>query len=127
MSQQQPPLSTLGRFSRHFLPLAPRLSAGGCTGVIRLATCSQSLAYSGRLSARQHSGVTAIVQVFRTFVGPQLAGQRPAAADQPASYTSVCSAISRASSTSTPKYRTVLSSLVCPSSNCTARRVFVRR
>jgi|ERR1700722_1735992 len=36
---------------------------------------------------------------------------RPPSASRP--YTSVCSAISRASSTSTPRYRTVLSSFVC--------------
>jgi hypothetical protein len=42
-------------------------------------------------------------------------------------YTSVCSEISSASSTSMPRYRTVLSSFVWPSSNCTARRFFVRR
>lgn len=41
--------------------------------------------------------------------------------------TSVCSAISRASSTSIPKYRTVLSILVWPSRSCTARRFLVRR
>ena len=40
---------------------------------------------------------------------------------------SVCSAISRASSTSIPRYRTVDSSLECPSNNWTARRFFVRR
>jgi hypothetical protein len=41
-------------------------------------------------------------------------------------HTSVCSAISSASSTSIPRYRTVLSSLEWPSSNCTARRFLVR-
>lgn len=40
---------------------------------------------------------------------------------------SVCSEISRASSTSMPRYLTVDSSLECPSSNCTARRFLVRR
>lgn len=40
---------------------------------------------------------------------------------------SVCSEISRASSTSMPRYLTVDSSLECPSSSCTARRFFVRR
>jgi hypothetical protein len=40
-------------------------------------------------------------------------------------YTSVCSEISSASSTSMPRYRTVLSSFVWPSSNCTVRRFFV--
>lgn len=40
---------------------------------------------------------------------------------------SVCSEISRASSTSMPRYRTVDSSLACPRSNCTARRFLVRR
>ena len=40
---------------------------------------------------------------------------------------SVCSDISRASSTSMPRYRTVDSSFECPSSSCTARRFFVRR
>jgi hypothetical protein len=42
-------------------------------------------------------------------------------------YTWVCSAISRASSTSIPRYRTVLSSLESPNNSCTARRFFVRR
>jgi hypothetical protein len=40
---------------------------------------------------------------------------------------SVCSEISRASSTSMPRYLTVDSSLECPRSNCTARRFLVRR
>ena len=40
---------------------------------------------------------------------------------------SVCSEISRASSTSIPRYLTVDSSLEWPSSNCTARRFLVRR
>ncbi len=40
---------------------------------------------------------------------------------------SVCSEISKASSTSIPRYLTVDSSLEWPSSNCTARRFFVRR
>jgi hypothetical protein len=40
-------------------------------------------------------------------------------------YTSVCSAISSASSTSMPRYRTVLSNFMCPSSNCTTRRFLV--
>ena len=40
---------------------------------------------------------------------------------------SVCSEISNASSTSMPRYRTVDSSLECPSSNWTARRFLVRR
>lgn len=38
---------------------------------------------------------------------------------------SVCSEISKASSTSIPRYLTVDSSLEWPSSNCTARRFFV--
>jgi hypothetical protein len=42
-------------------------------------------------------------------------------------YTSVCSASSNASSTSIPRYRTVLSSLVCPSNICTALMFLVRR
>ena len=41
--------------------------------------------------------------------------------------TSIFSAISRASSTSTPRYRTVLSILWWPRSNCAARRFPVRR
>ena len=41
--------------------------------------------------------------------------------------TSTCSAIARASSTWTPKYLTVLSIFVWPSSNCTARKLPVRR
>ena len=40
---------------------------------------------------------------------------------------SVCSEISKASSTSMPRYLTVDSSLEWPSSNCTARRFLVRR
>ena len=42
-------------------------------------------------------------------------------------WTSVCSAISRASSTSMPRYLTVLSILVWPSKSWTARKFFVRR
>lgn len=42
-------------------------------------------------------------------------------------YTSVCSAIFKASSTSMPKYLAVLSSLECPSRSWTARRFLVRR
>ena len=41
-------------------------------------------------------------------------------------YTSVCSASSRASSTSIPRYLTVLSSFVWPSNNLTNRRFLVR-
>jgi hypothetical protein len=41
--------------------------------------------------------------------------------------TSDCSAIARASSTSMPRYLTVLSILVWPSKSCTARRLPVRR
>ena len=41
--------------------------------------------------------------------------------------TSTCSEIAKASSTSMPRYLTVLSILVCPSSNWTARRLPVRR
>jgi hypothetical protein len=51
--------------------------------------------------------------------------KRPSANDRFLRQTSVCSASSSASSTSTPRYRTVLSSFVCPRSNCTARRFFV--
>jgi hypothetical protein len=53
----------------------------------------------------------------------------PASERSPAaSYqTSVCSAISSASSTSIPRYRTVLSSFVWPNSSWTARRFLVRR
>src|SRR5262249_11917006 len=40
----------------------------------------------------------------------------------PAIRTSTCSAIARATSTSIPRYLTVLSILVCPNSSCTARR-----
>ena len=43
------------------------------------------------------------------------------------SQVSVCSESSKASSTSMPRYRTVLSSFVCPKSNCTALMFFVRR
>ena len=38
-------------------------------------------------------------------------------------YNSICSAIRSASSTSAPRYRTILLSLVCPSKICTARRL----
>ena len=41
--------------------------------------------------------------------------------------TSTCSAIARASSTSMPRYLTVLSILVWPSKSCTARKLPVRR
>src|SRR5215469_13221624 len=45
----------------------------------------------------------------------------------PVVQTSTCSAIARASSTSTPRYLTVLSIFVCPNNSCTARRLPVRR
>jgi len=45
----------------------------------------------------------------------------------PPRQTSTCSAIARARSTSMPRYRTVLSILVCPRRSCTARRLPVRR
>src|SRR5262245_21389473 len=45
----------------------------------------------------------------------------------PVVQTSTFSAISRASSTSTPRYRTVLSIFEWPSKSCTARRLPVRR
>jgi hypothetical protein len=68
------------------------------------------------------------LQSNHTRLGPIRAGQRQSAADRPMSaYTSVCSAISRASLTSIPRYRTVLSIFVWPSRSWTARRFFVRR
>jgi hypothetical protein len=54
----------------------------------------------------------------------------PIDADRPgphASYTSVCSAISRASFTSMPRWRTVLSNFVCARSICTARRFLLEQ
>jgi hypothetical protein len=45
----------------------------------------------------------------------------------PVIQTSTCSAMARASSTSMPRYLTVLSILVWPSRSCTARRLPVRR
>ena len=39
----------------------------------------------------------------------------------PVVQTSTCSAMARASSTSMPRYLTVLSIFVCPNSSCTAR------
>jgi hypothetical protein len=59
-----------------------------------------------------------------------VAGQRPsrsAVADPWRTYTSVCSVISSTSSTSMPRYLTVLSSLVWPRRSWTARRFLVRR
>jgi hypothetical protein len=41
----------------------------------------------------------------------------------PVVQTSTCSAMARASSTSMPRYLTVLSTLVCPNSSCTARKL----
>ena len=41
--------------------------------------------------------------------------------------TSTCSAMASASSTSIPRYRTVLSNFECPSKSWTARRLLVRR
>jgi hypothetical protein len=41
--------------------------------------------------------------------------------------TPTCSAIASASSTSIPRYRTVLSIFVCPRRSCTARKLPVRR
>lgn len=56
-------------------------------------------------------------------------GNQPTSARSPATgdHTSVCSAISRASSTSIPRYRTVLSIFVWPKSSWTARKFLVRR
>jgi len=54
-------------------------------------------------------------------------GGRICAAQSALAQISVCSEISRASSTSMPKYLTVDSSFEWPSSNCTARRFLVRR
>ena len=45
----------------------------------------------------------------------------------PVVQTSTCSAMARASSTSMPRYLTVLSIFVCPNSSCTARKLSVRR
>src|SRR5215472_11881620 len=45
----------------------------------------------------------------------------------PVVQTSTCSAMARASSTSMPRYLTVLSIFVCPNSSCTARKLPVRR
>jgi hypothetical protein len=45
----------------------------------------------------------------------------------PVDQTSTCSAMASASSTSMPRYLTVLSILVCPNSSCTARKLPVRR
>jgi len=45
----------------------------------------------------------------------------------PVVQTSTCSAMARASSTSMPRYLTVLSIFVCPKSSCTARKLPVRR
>jgi hypothetical protein len=74
--------------------------------------------------------MTAFGRGVRTTQCRKVAGRRPLKQRSlPArkSYTSVCSAISRASSTSMPRYRTVLSNLLWPSSSCTALRFFVRR
>ena len=60
----------------------------------------------------------------------QLAGTRPSASAVAASQLGVTprsAQRSSASSTSMPRYLTVLSSSVCPSSNWTARRFLVRR
>ena len=65
-------------------------------------------------------------QPFQWCLRRVLAGRRPAPRPALRHHTSVCSAISSASSTSIPRYRTVLSSLEWPSSNCTARRFLVR-
>jgi len=45
----------------------------------------------------------------------------------PVVQTSTCSAMARASSTSIPRYLTVLSIFVCPNNSCTARKLPVRR
>ena len=74
-------------------------------------------------SARQASKVNHLARLAALgdeALRPELAGQRPsssAVATSVVHYTSVCSAISSASSASIPRYLTVLSSLVCPSSS----------
>ena len=80
------------------------------------------------------SSQTCLEAAIRAVRATSIAAARPALlqsttgrATVPPDQISVCSEISKASSTSMPRYRTVDSSLECPSSNCTARRFFVRR
>ena len=62
-----------------------------------------------------------------TFCTDRRRTRRPAICTGAAAHRSICSAIVRASSTSIPRYRTVLSNFVWPSSSGTARRFPVRR
>ena len=73
-----------------------------------IATCYRKAAVGGLLLAREEA---ANRKASRILIG----------------YISVFSEISSASSTSIPKYRTVLSNFVWPSNSCTARRFLVRR
>ena len=54
---------------------------------------------------------------FRNWHEPAVGGRAEHARSARVFQTSTCSAIARASSTSMPRYLTVLSSLVCPSSH----------
>lgn len=83
--------------------------------------------YSSALGVGQtdwHLGSAYGRQLIRSATAALNWGQ---SGSRPATQISVCSEISRASSTSMPRYLTVDSSLECPSSSCTARRFFVRR
>ena len=63
------------------------------------------------------------VEVLNLFWGTGFSGEKPAT--DPISQQSVFSDNLRASSSSTPRYRIVLSSFECPSKICTALMFFV--
>jgi hypothetical protein len=84
----------------------------------------------------RRSGLVAIGGSAHILRTPQIGRKWPKSADVGRAehvcsarvfQTSTCSAIARASSTSMPRYLTVLSILVWPSKSCTARRLPVWR
>jgi hypothetical protein len=104
------------------------------TTVLALVAMARSDLFAGNLVATMTEAVLSRVNlpraaVHESAVGPNLptlVGQSMSALPG-VLQTSTCSAIARASSTSMPRYLTVLSILVWPSRSCTARKFAVRR
>jgi hypothetical protein len=78
-------------------------------------------------TADERAGPSGVAPMSVGGTRAKLNGGQSQFAFAPVVQTSTCSAMARASSTSMPRYRTVLSILVCPNSNCTARKLPVRR
>ena len=77
-------------------------------------------------TADERAGPSGVAPMSVGGTRAKLNGGQSQFAFAPVVQTSTCSAMARASSTSMPRYRTVLSILVCPNSNCTARKLPVR-